>query len=365
MPFAMHQLGIVYLFQWYAMVVYWQYVSFSIARTVYHTTSQNTALFSKAVGLAGLVNGSYSLVAFLSAFGLIAMAKRFGAKWVHAGCLTLAGVGLWIFPHISDERLIFLPMVGFGIAWASMMGVPYIIICSLVPKARYGVYMGIVNMMIVVPMLIESFTFGSVYTGFLGSNPTHAIMFAGTFLLIGALAMLWLRAPSAEEESDHMPLVARHVRTLHLAKTIDVPVEAVVNVLRQGPREWLPDFQEENGQPTTELRFEEMGKRVARRVRVSLGDIKSNEPFGHGVSLPLEWEAVSHPNLYPRLDGTVRVEGRDGHSELIFDARYVPPGGGLGAAVDRVLMGTVARASLGDFFDRVTARLNRPAGLSG
>lgn len=365
MPAAMHKIGVVYIFQWFAMVVYWQYVAFSIVKSVYHSGPQNTVLFSKAVGLAGLVNGSYSLVAFLSAFGLIAMAKRFGAKWVHAGCLTLAGAGLLIFPHISDERLIFLPMIGFGIAWASMMGVPYIIICSLVPKARYGVYMGIVNMMIVVPMLIETFTFGFIFTHFLGSNPNNAITFAGMFLLIGAFAMLWVTAPSAEQESDHMPFVARHVRTLHLEGTIDKPLQSVVSVLRQSPREWMPDFKEENGQPTTELRFEEMGQRVTRRVRLSLGGMQSTEPFGHGVTLPVEWEAVHHPNLYPRLDGHLRVEERDGHSEISFDARYVPPGGRLGAALDRVLMGSVARATLGDFFDRLTTRLDQSVRYSG
>src|SRR5947209_15310158 len=117
-PVPLHMLGVVYLFQWYAMSVYWQYVAFSIGKSVFHTTSANQSLFSKAVGLAGLVNGSYSLVAAIAAFGLIAMAKRYGAKWVHTACLALAGVGLWIFPHITNPHLIFLPTIGLGIAWA-------------------------------------------------------------------------------------------------------------------------------------------------------------------------------------------------------------------------------------------------------
>ena len=362
MPAAMHKLGVVYLFQWYAMVVYWQYVSFSVAKTVYHATPQNTALFSQAVAWTGLINGSYSLVAFLAAFPLVGLAKRYGAKWVHAACLTLAGAGLLVFPHITNQYLLFVPIIGFGIAWASMMGVPYILIVSMVPKARYGVYMGIVNMMIVVPMLIETFTFGTVFTQVLGSDPTHAIMFSGAFLLVAAVAMTWIRPPQAEQESDQMPLGVRHLRELHLERTIEAPLEPVLAALRAGPQVWLPDFAEDRGQPTTELRVEEAGQRVARRVRVTLGRL---QPAGRGVDMPVTWEAVQHPQFYPRLDGDLHVEEREGHCAVRFDARYVPPGGGLGAMVDRTVMGKVARASLRDFFDRLTSRLDGAASGAG
>jgi maltose/moltooligosaccharide transporter len=358
-PPSLHQIGVVYLFQWYAMVVYWQFVSFAIAKNVFHTTAANEGQFSKAVGLTGLVNGSYSLVAFLSAFALIGFAKRYGAKWVHAVCLGLAGLGLVIFAQISNEYLIFLPIIGLGIAWASMMGVPYILIVSMVPKERYGVYMGIVNMMIVVPMLIQSFTFTFVYTRFLGSDPSNAIVFAGAFLLLAGLLMLWIRSPRADEESDIMPLSsARRLRELHLESTIDGPLGPVVSALRAGPQEWLPDFREESGQPTTELRVDEAGQRVVRRVRLSLGTV---QPSDRAVTVSVRWEAAQSPQLYPRLDGVLRIEEQDGHCLVRFDARYLPPAGRLGAAVDRVLMGRVARASVGDFFDRLTARLDRAA----
>jgi maltose/moltooligosaccharide transporter len=357
-PPSLHKIGVVYLFQWYAMVVYWQFVAFSIAKNVFHTTPANEGQFSKAVGLAGLVNGSYSLVAFLSAFFLIGLAKRYGAKWVHAVCLALAGIGLVIFTQISNEYLLFLPIIGFGIAWASMMGVPYILIVSMVPKERYGVYMGIVNMMIVVPMLIESFTFTFIYTSFLGSDPSNAILFAGALLLIAALVMLWVSSPRADEESDHMPLSARNLRELHLQKTINRPLGPVVTALRAGPQEWVPDFSEEQGRPTTELRVEEAGQHVTRRVRLTLGSI---ELLQQGANVPVEWEAAQHPEFYPRLNGALRVEGQNGTCQVRFDARYLPPAGRVGAAVDRILMGRVARASVRDFFDRLTSRLEERA----
>lgn len=103
-------------------------------------------------------------------------------------------------------------MVLLGIAWASMMGIPYILVASMVPRERTGVYMGIVNMMIVVPMLVQTLTFGWIFENLLASDGTNAIMFAGAMLGCGAIAMLWVNPPKETEESPIMPLGApRHI----------------------------------------------------------------------------------------------------------------------------------------------------------
>ena len=206
MPKPLWQLALVYLFQWYAMFCYWQYVSHSIAQSVWKATSENKELYSEAVAWTGLVNGFYNVVTFLSAFALVAVARKYGAKWVHAGALILAAVGLWMFPHISNKYMLFVPMIGFGIAWASMMGVPYIIAVAVIPRERYGVYMGIINMMIVIPMLIQTLTFGKVYHNFLGATPGNAIMCAGALLFIAALATLLIKTPKQE---SNLPMPAR------------------------------------------------------------------------------------------------------------------------------------------------------------
>ena len=153
-----------------------------------------------------MVNGFYNVVTFLSAFALVAVARKYGAKWVHAGALILAAVGLWMFPHISNKYMLFVPMIGFGIAWASMMGVPYIIAVAAIPRERYGVYMGIINMMIVIPMLIQTLTFGKVYHNFLGATPGNAIMFAGALLFMAAMATLLIKTPKQE---SNLPMPAR------------------------------------------------------------------------------------------------------------------------------------------------------------
>lgn len=201
MPKTLWQLALVYLFQWYAMFCYWQYVSHSIAKSVWKTSAaENMGLYSEAAGWTGLVNGFYNIVTFLSAFGLVWMAKKFTARYVHAFCLLLAALALFIMPGIENKYLLFAPMVGFGIAWASMMGVPYIMVASSIPQAKNGVYMGIVNMMIVIPMIIQTLSFGWVYDHLLDADPSNALRFAGVFLLIASLATLRIKADEVESE---------------------------------------------------------------------------------------------------------------------------------------------------------------------
>ncbi len=190
MPKPLWQLALVYLFQWYAMFIYWQYVTHSIAKSVWNAAPSDHALYEQAVGWTGLVNGFYNVVTFISAFGLMLLARKYPAKIVHAFSLCLAAAALLIFPHITNKYLLFVPMIGFGIAWASIMGVPFLIAVAEVPKERYGVYMGIINMMIVIPMLIETVTFGWIYRTFLGTNPTNALMFAGVLMLMACGATL-------------------------------------------------------------------------------------------------------------------------------------------------------------------------------
>jgi maltose/moltooligosaccharide transporter len=217
MPQTLWQLGLVYLFQWYAMFCYWQFISLNIASTIWHTTPEaNKALYEEAVGWTGLVNGFYNVVTFLSAFALVWLAKKFTAKYVHVVCLALASLSLFILPQIENKYLVFVPMIGFGIAWASMMGVPYIMVVSSIPKSRYGVYMGIVNMMIVIPMILQTLTFGYIYKNFLGDNPPYAIMFAGALLLLAALATLRIKVGHTKEDiEEEIEEMAMPIGTAH------------------------------------------------------------------------------------------------------------------------------------------------------
>ena len=200
MPKVMWQLALVYLFQWYALFCYWQNSSKSIALTVFHTTPRdNPKLYGEAVSWTGLVNGWYNIVMFLVAFSLVYFAKKYSPKLVHAFCLVLAGLGFLAFSQIENKYLLFPAITGFGIGWASMMGIPYLMVVSAIPKERYGVYMGIINMMIVIPMLIQTLTFGYILRTFLNNDPSKAIAFGGVLLLIAAGATMLIKS---EKNSD-------------------------------------------------------------------------------------------------------------------------------------------------------------------
>ncbi len=201
MPKVMWQLALVYLFQWYALFCYWQNSSKSIALSVWNTTpQQNSKLYEEAVGWTGLVNGWYNIVTFLCAFGLVYFAKKYSPKMVHFACLLLAATGFLIFPHIENKYLLFPAITGFGIGWASMMGIPYLMVVNNIPKERYGVYMGIINMMIVIPMFIQTITFGYIMKHFLHNDPRLAITFAGVLLVLAAIFTLSISTKKAVNE---------------------------------------------------------------------------------------------------------------------------------------------------------------------
>ena len=208
MPIAMHKIGFVFMFQWYAMFIYWQFVSLSVGESVFGVTPEQKEAFQQAAGWSGLMNGRYNLVTMLAALVMLPIVVKFGGRIVHAGSLALGGICLMWLSTITVQWMSVLPMIGLGIFWASAVGVPYLMVASMVPARRSGVYMGVLNMMIVVPMLIQTLTFGWIYEHLLGSKATNAMLLAGVLLAIGALAMLWAKPPSNTDESSIVPLGA-------------------------------------------------------------------------------------------------------------------------------------------------------------
>jgi maltose/moltooligosaccharide transporter len=194
MPKVLKQLAVVYLFQWYALFCYWQFASKSIANSVFNTTPEaDASLYEKAVSWTGLVNAWYNIVTFLCAFALVWVAKKYSPKLTHSACLLVAGIGLLFFPFIQNKYLLFAAITGFGIGWASIMGIPYMMVVNQIPKEKYGVYMGIINMLIVIPMLIQTVTFKFVYNGILSANPCNAVLFAGILLIIASACTMLIK----------------------------------------------------------------------------------------------------------------------------------------------------------------------------
>jgi maltose/moltooligosaccharide transporter len=199
MPDTMRRLWWMKLFQWYGMMCYWIYIVPAITLSLFGTRDGATQGFRDASLLNGQIGGFYNFVAFLAAFAMIPFSRKFGPRLVHALCLTLAGIGMLSIPSIQNQWLLFIPMVGVGLAWASIMGNPYIMLANSIPPERAGVYMGIFNMFIVVPMIIQMLTLPLIYSSVLASDPGNVLRLAGVFLIIAAV--MTLRIPNPPSRS--------------------------------------------------------------------------------------------------------------------------------------------------------------------
>lgn len=189
MPAAMRGMAWMSLFQWYAMSGYWGYVTNSISRSVYGTADASTAAYREAVLTNGQVGAFFNLIAFVAALSMAPLAKRLGAGRLHAACLTLSGLAMLAIPLIGAKELLFVAAIGIGLGWGSIMGNPYIILADTIPPERTGVYMGIFNMFICVPMLIFAGTMSFAYEPLLGGDARNVLRVSGVCMLLAAFAV--------------------------------------------------------------------------------------------------------------------------------------------------------------------------------
>ena len=189
MPKFMWKIGAVYLFQWYALFVYWQFSTPLFMKTMGYSISE-------AGSQSAAMSLTYNTTTMLIALILVPLTLRFGNKKTYAMSLFGTALALFCIPFITDPLLVLIPMILFGIGWAAMMGIPYTMVSKIVPQERRGVYMGILNMMIVIPMGIETLTFGPIYKYLLSDNAVFAMLFAGAFFAIAALLALRLNETS-------------------------------------------------------------------------------------------------------------------------------------------------------------------------
>jgi len=188
MPKAMKQMIPMMFLSWYAMFIYWIYIAKCLSHTVFNPGSADA--FRQSDLLSGQMGAFYNFTAFIAAFLLVRLSKKWGARLVHCCCLLAAGIGLFSLTYIHDQNLVFIPIIGLGLCWASMMGNPYVILASSIPPEKTGIYMGIFNIFIVVPMLLQNLTMPLYYEAWLGDSPVNAIKLAGILLGLAALATL-------------------------------------------------------------------------------------------------------------------------------------------------------------------------------
>lgn len=195
MPKTMKQLGLVQFFSWFALFSMWVFSTPAIATHIYHVpvTDNKSVTYQDAANWVGIIFGVYNGVSALYAFVLPAIALKFGRKRTHALSLTAGGLGLISIYFIQDPSLLILSMVGVGMAWASILAMPYAILAGSIPPYKMGVYMGIFNFFITFPQIVNGIIGGPIVKYVYSSQAIYSLVMAGIFLLIAAFCVRFVR----------------------------------------------------------------------------------------------------------------------------------------------------------------------------
>lgn len=190
MPATMKQLAVVQFFTWFALPCMWQFFGVAIAHHVFRAVDEKSPSFAAGAEWGGLCFAAYNVVCFTVAFMLPGLAKATSRKTVHIIALVCGGLGLISVLFITNKYLLFASMAGVGIAWASILSMPYVMLSTAVPPARMGVYMGVFNLFIVIPQIVESLVIPNIFNRVLGGDARNVVVLGGISLLISAVSVL-------------------------------------------------------------------------------------------------------------------------------------------------------------------------------
>jgi len=203
MPHTMKQLAWVQFFSWFALFAMWIYTTAGVTSHVYGTTDTTSALYNEGANWVGVGFGTYNGVAAIVAFGIPILARRTSRRIAHAICLLCGAVGLASVYIIPDPRFLLGSMVGVGIAWASILSMPYAILTGSLPPSKLGYYMGVFNFFIVIPQIVAAAVLGFVVGKFFGGHAIYALLVGGASLVVAAA--LTLRVQDEDDVAAAVP----------------------------------------------------------------------------------------------------------------------------------------------------------------
>ncbi len=212
MPPTMKQLAVVQFFTWLGLFCMWMFFGLMTSYHIFGATGERDPLFTDGQAWGGNAFAVYSITCFAVAFLLPPLARASSRKIVHACALVCGAVGLLSVYLIQDKVILLFTMVGVGIAWASILSMPYAILSGALPAQRMGVYMGIFNFFIVIPEILASFAFGPMIRAIFGpDNPTaplFVVMAGGAFLLMAAISVLLVRDVADQDVPEALVIKA-------------------------------------------------------------------------------------------------------------------------------------------------------------
>jgi len=219
MPKTMRQLAPVQIFTWLGLFCMWLFYVPAVARHVFGAVDPQSEAYTHGVEWGGFAMSFMNITCFAVAFLLPKLARATSRKTVHALCLLCGAAGLLSVYFISSPWMLVVSMVGVGIAWASILSMPYAILSGALPAARMGVYMGVFNFFIVIPEITQALTFGPLIRGIFGANnprsPLYVVIVGGCFMILAALLVTRVRdvadldVPEAAviAADEHEPLI--------------------------------------------------------------------------------------------------------------------------------------------------------------
>ena len=195
MPDVMKRLALVQFFSWSALFIMWINTTPVVTQYVFGSTDTTSAAYNEGANWVNVLFTVYNAVAAVAALVLLPwLSRRVGQVMTHSICLTLGACGFLMFVFVRDATLLLLAEVGIGIAWASILAMPYAILASNLPQAKLGIYMGLFNVFVVVPQLLVATVMGSIMQAFFPGEPVWTMLFAAASWLVAALAMQRVRA---------------------------------------------------------------------------------------------------------------------------------------------------------------------------
>ena len=195
MPDTMKRLALVQFFTWGALITMWVYATPVVAQQIYGTVDPASAAYNAAGDWVGVLFAIYSGVATLAAFALPPLARRIGAGRTHVLGLAIGSISYAALVAVHDRAGLVLPFVGIGIAWASILTMPYVILADALPQRKLGIYMGIFNFFVVLPQLIVATIMGGIIKTWFPTQPVYTMLIAAGVMGMAALAMLRVRTP--------------------------------------------------------------------------------------------------------------------------------------------------------------------------
>jgi maltose/moltooligosaccharide transporter len=192
MPKTMRQLAVVQFFSWFALFCMWIYTTSAVTSHIYKAADPSSALYNEGADWVGVLFAAYNGFAAVAAFLLPVIARRTSRKVVHMLALVIGGLSLSSFYVITDPVFLLVPMVGVGLAWASILSMPYAILAGALPPKKMGVYMGIFNFFIVIPQIAAAGILGFIMSHFLNNEAINALLLGGCSMVLSGLLALFV-----------------------------------------------------------------------------------------------------------------------------------------------------------------------------